>query len=183
MSKYTFTAPGVQKDDHGARYDDNFRPPRDSDRHGAKFDEFNRRPVNPHGPQSDEGYGRKADDEFERTLAAVPSRVRNFPAGCPSCGHHHTVVDALRAGRATGKRDSDAIDVRKSVREADDVFLRDGAGRPDGLHAALVAGIEKTYGIPGAATVAKTTSRGRRTPGTFDEALAKVRELAGSIKT
>jgi hypothetical protein len=131
--------------------------------HGAQFDRFPQQARNPHGPQSDENYGRKGrnphgpqsddsygngDDRFERELKAVPASVRNMAAGCPGCGHQHTLEAAVRAGRrpTASKSSHSNIDVRKSVRDSDEAAIRSGVGEPDELHQALAASVRKTYG-------------------------------------
>ncbi len=141
--------------------------------HGAQFDEFGRQAYNPHGPLSDEGYnnrlprnshgrrfdsgfgdrGEASDAPFERALQKLPPPLhRSTNCGCPGCGHRHSLEDALRSGRTTGKT---AEDVMKQVREADEVAFGSGA---DDLHQALVENIQKTYSdrLPSGATVAKT---------------------------
>jgi hypothetical protein len=169
--------------------------------HGARFDEFSRSPVNPHGALSDDGYdsyprdshgpqfdrdfGDRGDagDAFERALRKVPAAIRSMDAGCPGCGHRHSLEDALRAGRATGKSSDRDVDVMKQVREADEAALGSGA---DDLHQTLVASIEKTYGIRSRpATVAKTHDRGRgsRSRGAYDEALEIMKRNTANLKT
>lgn len=135
----------VTKAGHGAQFD-NFGAQATHPHGGAAYDEaFNRMPDGGgHGPQADERY-RGNDGE----TVGVSKSVLKLSAGCPACGHRHSVRDALRATNkeATHKTRDAGTDVRKAVRESDDeAMFRTGTGEPDELREALKAALKGTYG-------------------------------------
>ena len=142
----------AQTPNRGTRFD-NFPQQGITDDHGALYDRFPRETSSPHGGQYDEAF-RPAeagddDDDLAGLFEALKRGARPTPEAIRRLELRlRALEDALRAAptsKTAEEVQADIYKVKADARTAEELDTGLGPVDGDGLHAALVESIRKTY--------------------------------------